>query len=135
MLQTKHRNTTRNINKNNRLYTDTSSIHSASATQDFSNNFKVLYLNCQSSRKRTTEIHDLINELNADDLVLLTDTWFKQNEDEHLIKSKNFNIISIPRHKRPEGEFAILYRKSLKVRAVQTTSSPPTSFEHCTIKV
>lgn len=111
------------------------SICTKNIVQDHSVHLKVLYLNTQSCRNKTTEINDLIMESNAD-LVFITKTWLKETGDEPHIKDMTpvgYNILSVPRQNGPGGGIAVIYRDSLKVATHPISLTP--SFECLSIKV
>ena len=83
--------------------------------QEVSQRFKVLYLNAQCCRNKTTELSDLIDESNAD-FIFLTETWLKAVGDEVKLQElipPGFVIHSCPRKGRPGGGIAVLYRDTL----------------------
>ena len=106
--------------------------------QELSQRFKVLSLNPQSCRNKTTELSDLIDESSAD-LLFLTETWLKAVGDEVKLQEfipPGFVIHSCPRKGRPGGGIAVLYRDNLhNCVTISSKEHSAESFESCETQV
>ena len=106
--------------------------------QELSQRFKVLYLNAQSCRNKTTELSDLTDESNAD-LVFLTETWLKAVGDEVKLQElipPGFVTHSCPRKGRPAGGIAVLYCDTLhNCVTISSKEHGAESFESCETQV
>ena len=115
------------INKKNLTHIDTSLF-----LQEDSTLFKVSYLNTQSARLKGSLINEYIVESNSD-IMLLTETWYREKGDEVLIndiKPEGFAPpMSIPRVGRSGGGLCLVYKKSIS--ATKKVLDTFTSFEAC----
>ena len=106
--------------------------------QELSQRFKVLYLNAQSRRNKTTELSDLIDESKAN-LVFLTETWLKDVGDEVKLQElvpPGLVIHSCPRKGRPAGGIEVLYRDTLhNCVTISSKEHGAESFESCETQV
>ena len=83
--------------------------------QEKVNNVRLASLNAQSSRNKTLEIKDIIEEKNID-VMCITETWLKDNKDEALMSEMcpvTHDIVSFPRDDRGGGGVAFIFNKSL----------------------
>ena len=120
-------------NPHNLVKIDTSPL-----TQELSRCFKVMLLNAQSVRNKTTDICDHVIQANVD-LVFLCETWLRPEGDESdcaALTPPGFCLKSLPRMSGAGGGLAVLYRNSLtKNIAVSTRDFVFTTFEICEVRI
>ena len=120
-------------NPHNLIKIDTSPM-----TQELSRRFKVMLLNAQSVRNKTTDICDHVIQANVD-LVFLYETWLRPEGDESdcaALTLPGVCLKSLPRMSGAGGGFAVLYRNSLtKNIAVSTRDFVYTAFEMCEVRI
>ena len=102
-------------------YSNLIKINTSLFTQELSRHFKVIFLNAQSVRNKTTDICDHVMHANVD-LIFLT--------------PPGFCLRSFPRMSGAGGGLAVLYRNSLtKNIAVSTRDFVFTAFEICEVRI
>ena len=103
-------------NAHNLVKIDTSPL-----TQELSRRFKVMLLNDQSVRNKTTDICDHVMQANVD-LVFLCETWRRPEGDESdcaALTLRGFCLKSLLRMSGAGGGLAVLYRNRLTKKILQ----------------
>ncbi|GFR61144.1 ATP-dependent DNA helicase [Elysia marginata] len=80
-------------------------------------NFKVLLLNVQSSRNKSTLLIDLIEQSNTD-VAFFVETWLRPTGDEVTVSDltpQTYTTVSFPRVNGTVGGISILHKKALNV--------------------
>ena len=120
-------------NPHNLVKIDTSPL-----TQELSRRFKVMLLNAQSVRNKTTDICDHVIQANVD-LVFLCETWLRPKGDESdcaALTPPGFCLKSLPQMSGVGGGLAVLYRNSLtKNIAVSNRDFVFTASEICEVRI
>ena len=96
-------------------YSNLIKINTSLFTQELSRHFKVMFLNTQSVRNKTTDICDHVMHANVD-LIFLCETWLRPDGDESdcvALTPPGFCLRSFPRMSGAGGGLAVLYRNSL----------------------
>ena len=93
----------------------------------------MLLLNARSARNKTTSISENILDNNSD-IVVVTETWFNEFDAANIndLTPPNFKFLGADRDGRKGGGVAILYRDSIKLSKVKSSSFQ--TFEHMITK-
>ena len=100
-------------------YSNLIKIGTSPFIQELSGHFKVMLLNSQSVRNKTTGICDHMRHANVD-LVYLCETWLRPEVDESdcvVLTPPGFCLRSFPRQYGAGGGLAVLYRNSLRKKS------------------
>ena len=111
-------------------------LESSSCARNKSRRFTLGLLNARSAKQQDSsadtpaEIHDLIVD-NKVDLLLVTETWFREGDYDRLaigdMTPSGYSLQHLPRPPKRGGGIALLHRSSLKVGSLTCVSCP--SFE------
>ncbi|RUS72310.1 hypothetical protein EGW08_019933 [Elysia chlorotica] len=96
---------------------------------------KVIHLNAQSTREKTTIISDLIEEMDVD-IAFITEIWLYPSGDEIVMQNltpDSYTSVFFPRNKGKGGGIGIIHRQSLKIQSERLSNM--TSFECCQCKL
>ena len=91
-------------------YSNFIKINASLFTQELSRHFKVIFLNIQSVRNKTTDICDHVMHANVD-LIFLCETWLRPEGDERdcvALTPPGFRLRSFPRLSGEGGGLAVL---------------------------
>ena len=115
-------------------YSNLIKINTSLFTQKLFRHFKVMFLNTQSVRNKTTDICDHVMHANVD-LIFLCETWLRREGDESdcvALTAPGFCLRSFPRMSGAGYSIAVLYRNSLtkkkKKKNKQTNKQKHCSF-------
>ena len=119
-------------------YSNLIKINTSLFTQELSRHFKVMFLNTQSVRNKTTDICDHVMHANVD-LIFLCETWLRPEGDESdcvALTPPGFCLRSFPRMSGAGSGLTVLYRNSLTTNiAVSTRDFVFTAFEICEVRI
>ena len=126
------------LQDNAMCYSNLIKINTSLFTQELSRHFKVMFLNTQSVRNKTTDICDHVMHANVD-FIFLCETWLRPEGDESdcvALTPPGFCFRSFPGMSGAGGGLAVLYRNSLtKNIAVSTRDFVFTAFEICEVRI
>ena len=101
-------------------------------------NIKIMHLNAQSCCNKSLELADTIVEERFD-MVLLSETWFKEVGDEPRLVEltpNGFVLKNLPRQSGRGGGLAILYREGLaNMVNIRPSSSSMSTFSMCELRI
>ena len=111
-------------------YIDFDSINELKPTK---NDLSVMQLNIRGLLNKQDQLNEIINECQAD-AILLCETWLKK-QTECLVKESSYKLYSIVRRDKLGGGVGILIHKNLRTRLRPDLHVETTHFEHVVVEL
>ena len=111
-------------------YVDFESINELKPTN---NDLSIMQLNIRGLLNKQDRLNEIINECQAD-AILLCETWLKK-QTECLVKESSYKLYSIVRRDKKEGGVGILVHKNLRTRLRPDLHVETKHFEHVVVEL
>ena len=111
-------------------YVDFDSINELKPTK---NDLSIMQLNIRGLLNKQDQLNEIINECQAD-AILLCETWLKK-QTECLVKESSYKLYSIVRRDKLGGGVGILVHKNLRTRLRPDLHVETTHFEHVVVEL
>ena len=111
-------------------YVDIESINELKPTN---NDLSIMQLNIRGLLNKQDRLNEIINECQAD-AILLCETWLKK-QTEYLVKESSYKLYSIVRRVKMGGGVGILVHKNLRTRLRPDLHVETKHFEHVVVEL